>query len=292
MSSSEDEPEVTDLFTGGPEDDEPMSFFDHLTELRSRLIRAAIGIAVGFAVCWIFVDQLNAIIKTPLAEAWTAVGLEGAPQLQVLGVLDAFLTNVRIAVTAAIFVSAPIIFYQVWMFVSPGLYAREKRYVIPFAMTSAVMFLVGAAFCYKMVLPYATEWFLRFPLEQQDASNVQILPQYTFPDYTTYTTKLLLGFGLMFEFPLAVFFLAAAGLITHRTLLQHWKVAILLIFVASAFLTPPDPITLTFMAVPMVGLFFASVGVAYLVGKKNAEETALVPVDDESGTGDGPKKPG
>lgn len=275
----EDAPDA-DLFTDGPEDDQPMSFFDHLTELRMRLIRAALGVVAAFVLCWVFVDELNAIVKIPLRNAWNAVGLEGAPQLQVLGVLDAFLTNVRIAVTAAIFVAAPIIFYQLWMFVSPGLYTREKRYVIPFAATSAIMFLVGATFCYTMVLPYATEWFLRFPLEQQDASQVQILPQYTFPEYTTYTTKLLLGFGLMFEFPLAVFFLAAAGLITHRTLLRHWKVSILLIFVASAFLTPPDPITLTFMAVPMVALFFASVGVAYVVSKP-PPETALVAVDRE-----------
>ena len=110
--------------------------------------------------------------------------------------------------------------------------------------------------------------------DQQAVGRVQIISQYRFPDYIKYTTKLLIGFGLMFELPLVVFFLAVAGAITHRTLLRHWKISVLLIFVASAFLTPPDPITLTFMAVPMVALFFASVGVAYVVSKKHEEATA------------------
>lgn len=264
-----------------------MSFFEHLAELRMRLIRATMGLAAAFVVAWIFRMQLQALVNAPLFDAWQTLvaegKLSGPPKLQTLGVLDAFLTQVRIAVTAAIFLAGPVIFYQLWMFVAPGLYPSEKKLVVPFVATSAVMFVLGAAFCYEMVLPFATKWFLEYPLEEVDGSGVQVIPQYTFPDYTTYTTKLLLGFGLMFEMPLAVYFLAKVGLVTHKTLLRFWKVAVLVIFVASAFLTPPDPITLMFMAVPMTALFFLSVGVAYVVSKPKAtDETALVPAGSQT----------
>ena len=268
-----------DGMAAGPEGDQPMSFFEHLAELRRRLIHAAIGVVAAFALCWFFVLELQTLIHLPLADAWREVGLAGQPRVQTLGVLDSFLTQVRIAVTAAIFLAGPILFYQLWMFVAPGLYANEKRLVVPFAITSAVMFLLGAAFCYVAVLPYATRWFLEYPMTQADASGVAVVPQYTFPDYTKYTTKLLVGFGIMFELPLAVFFLAKAGIITHLTLIRYWKISVMAIVVASAFLTPPDPITLVFMAVPMLVLFAASIGVAYLVSKPQL--AALAELDAE-----------
>ncbi len=275
---------IPSVLAEGPDGDRPMSFFEHLAELRKRLIHATIGITLAFALAWVFRMDLQAIINAPLYDAWQKLAaqglLQGEPHLQTLGVLDAFLTQVRIAVTGALFLAAPILFYELWMFVAPGLYPSEKRLVVPFVATSAVMFALGAVFCYQAVLPYATEWFLKYPLEDSDGSGVMVIPQYTFPDYTTYTTKLLIGFGLMFEMPLAVFFLAKAGLVTHRTLLRFWKVAVLLIFVASALLTPPDPITLTFMAMPMTALFFISVGLAYMVTRSApTTETGLVPAD-------------
>jgi len=260
-----------DALPEGPEDDVAMSFFDHLTELRARLIRAALGLAVGVGIAAFYVRELQALLQRPLETAWAKLALGGKPTLQDIGVLDHLLTHIRIAVTAGIFLAAPVIFYQLWKFISPGLYKREKRYVIPFVVTSVVMFSLGAVFCYLMVLPYATKWFLEYPLDQDTVGGVQIISQYRFPDYIKYTTKLLIGFGLMFELPLIVFFLAAAGAITHKTLLRHWKISVLLIFIVSAFLTPPDPITLMFMAVPMVALFFASVGVAYVVSRKDED---------------------
>lgn len=264
----------------GPEGDVAMSFTDHIADLRKRLIRASLAIVGALVGCWSFVEYLRAIVNQPLSDAWARVGLEGKPTLQVLGVLDVFLTDVRIALTGAVFVAAPVIFYQLWMFISPGLYQREKRYVVPFVMTGAIMFAVGAVFCYTLVLPFATEWFLAYPSAEADGSGVRIAPQYSFPEYTTYTTKLLLAFGLIFEFPLAIFFMAAAGILTHRTLLQHWKISVLLIFIVAAVVTPPDPITLLLMAIPMVGLFFVSVGVAYLASKPHLEAAKRVSSSD------------
>ena len=259
----------------GPEGDRPMSFFEHLAELRARLMRAAIATVLGFGGAFFFVDKLEAVLFVPLTNAWARLELEGQPMLQNLGMLDAFLTDVRIALTFGLFFAGPVVFYQIWMFIAPGLYAKEKRLAVPFMLTSAVMFMGGAAFCYYAVFPFATQWFLEYSMRSSEASGgVSIVAQFTFSDYMKYATRLLLAFGVVFEFPLAIYFLARAGILTHKTLLRYWRISVLFIFVASALLTPPDPITLTLMAIPLCVMFFASVGVAYLVGKKHIEEQA------------------
>ncbi|MCB9717335.1 MAG: twin-arginine translocase subunit TatC [Myxococcales bacterium] len=268
-----------------------MSFFDHLTELRSRLMRAVGSVALGFAVCYAMVDQLTQLLLKPYRDAWwrvvdadmASLGYsrlpDTGPQLQNLTAFESVLTDISIALIGALFIAAPIIFYQIWMFISPGLYKREKRLVVPFAGTSALMFAAGAVFCFYLVLPVATEYLLTYPLNKdmggEDAKEaVRIIANYTYTDYIKYTTRLLLGFGLMFQFPLGVFFLAKAGIITHKTLLRHWKIMIVSFFIIGAFLTPPEPVSQVLMALPMCGLFFASIGIAYLVGKPERERMA------------------
>lgn len=275
-TDSEDSSESGDGFlTEGPDGDQPMSFFDHLADLRKRLLRSVIAVVIGFAVAWFFVKDLGHFLTVPLGEAWLQVeGLpEGKPQLQNLGVFDAFLVDIRIAVTASLFVSAPIVFYQTWMFVAPGLYAREKKVVVPFVATSAVMFIAGASFCFRFVIPIATKWFLEYPLDSQGVDAVvAIVPAYTYADYIKYVTRLLLAFGLVFEFPLAIYFLAKIGAVTHKTLIRHWKVSVVGAFVVGAFLTPPEPITQMLMALPMVAMYFGSIGVAYWASKPYREQ--------------------
>lgn len=268
-----------------PEDDVPMSFFDHLNELRKRLVRAALGIVVAFIACYIFVDELRTILLVPFYDSWQSVGLEGGAQLQALSALETFLTDLRITVIAAIFVAGPIVFYQLWMFIAPGLYRSERNLVVPFVATSAVMFLGGGVFCYYFVLPVATDFFLQYSLDTAGGS-VAIQPNFTYSSYVQYETRLLLGFGAMFEFPLGVFFLAKAGVITHKTLTRHWKLMTLVFFIAGALLTPPEPVTQVLMAAPMIGLYWASVGVAYIVSKDERErmerlESELAEMDDE-----------
>lgn len=270
-----------------PEDDVPMSFFDHLNELRKRLVRSAFGIVVAFIVCYVFVGQLRTIMLVPFYESWVSVGLEGQAQLQALSALETFLTDLRIAVIAAIFIAGPIVFYQMWMFIAPGLYRSERNLVVPFVATSAVMFLGGGVFCYYFVVPVATDFFLQYSLDTAagDAA-VSIKPNFTYQSYVQYETRLLLGFGAMFEFPLGVYFLTKAGVITHKTLLRHWKVMTLVFFVAGALLTPPEPVTQVLMAAPMIGLFWASVGVAFVVSKDEREridrlEAELAEMDDD-----------
>jgi len=271
----------------GPEDDVPMSFFDHLNELRKRLVRSAMGVVGAFVFCYIFVSELRTVLLVPFYDSWKSVGLEGAAKLQALSALETFLTDLRIAVIAAIFLAGPIVFYQLWMFIAPGLYRSERNLVVPFVATSAVMFAGGGIFCYFFVVPVATDFFLQYSLDTAAGNGtVEITPNFTYASYVQYETRLLLGFGAMFEFPLGVFFLAKAGIITHRTLLRHWKVMTLVFFVAGALLTPPEPVTQVLMAAPMIGLFWASVGVAYVVSKEEREridrlEAELAEMDDE-----------
>lgn len=262
-----------------------MSFFEHLGELRKRLIRAAIGLTVGVVLCYAFVDYLTQLILRPYKVAWTSVQerciADGAPclpdtgpQLINLTSFESVLTDLRIAIIGAIFLAAPVIFYQLWMFISPGLYDREKRMVVPFAVTSAVMFLMGAVFCYLLALPIATDYLLEYPLRKDIGDGVRIIASYTYVDYVQYSTRLLLGFGLMFEFPLAVYFLARAGIISHLTLLRHWRAMVVSFFIIGAILTPPDPITQILMALPMTALLGVSILVAYFVSKPQLAELA------------------
>ncbi len=272
MTASPSEPQrhdqvgAGDVLADGPEGDVPMSFWDHLAELRVRLMRAALGLLVGVVIGFWFVRELQSFLKAPLDRAWEQAGLPGRPALQALAVMDVFMTDVRVAVTAGIFVAAPVIFYQLWMFISPGLYSHEKKYVIPFVATSALMFTAGAAFCYAFVLPFSLEWLLAYPA-MQGSEQVDVVYQITVNSYVKDATKLLLAFGLVFEFPLAVFFLTVTGAITHRSLLRFWKLAVVIIFIVAGLLTPPEPVSQLMMAVPMVLLFFGSVGVAYVFSK-------------------------
>jgi sec-independent protein translocase protein TatC len=271
----------------GPEDDRPMSFFDHLAELRQRLVRASLSLVFGFVVSYVFIDDLTQMLLRPFGDAWRSVQAKcqvepgmtclasDTPRLQNLSPFESVMVDIRIALVFGLFIAAPVVFYQLWLFIAPGLYKREKKMVVPFAATSAVMFAIGGWFCYTFVLPVATEWLLEYGLRKDGGVDpVQILPEYTYSDHITYTTRLLLGFGLIFEFPLGVFFLSAAGVITHKTLIKHWRIMVLSFFIVAAFLTPPEPISQILMALPLCGLFGISIGVAYLVGKPERERLA------------------
>ena len=269
----------------GPEGDTPMSFWDHLAELRNRLVKAALGVALGVVACFIYATELREFLAAPLHKAWVAAGLGGKPELQVLAMMDAFMTDMRVAVTGGIFLSAPVGFYQFWMFIAPGLYAREKRFVVPFVATSVFMFLAGAAFCYYLVLPWTIQWLLSYT-QSTSGAETAVVYHLTLNDYIRDATKILVAFGAVFEFPLLVAFLSFAGVLTHKSLLRFWKISVVLIFIIAAFLTPPEPVSQLMMAFPMVILFFTSVGIAYLIDKSKtkarAAEADLARAEDEA----------
>ncbi|MBK7830077.1 twin-arginine translocase subunit TatC [Nannocystis sp.] len=276
----------------GPEGDTPMSFWDHLGELRSRLTRAALGVTVSVVLCFIYATELREFLAVPLHKAWVAANMPGKPVLQVLAMMDAFMTDMRVAMAGGIFLATPVLFYQFWMFIAPGLYAREKRYVIPFVATSVFMFLLGAAFCYYVVLPWTIQWLLSYTQSTSGAATA-VVYNLTLNEYIRDATKILVAFGVVFEFPLLIAFLAFAGVLTHRSLLRFWKISVVMIFIIAAFLTPPEPVSQLMMAFPMVGLFFASVGIAYLIDKSKAKARALLARADEPDPADdaGPRPP-
>ncbi len=166
------------------------------------------------------------------------------------------------------------------MFISPGLYRKEKRFAIPFVAASVAMFLLGASFCYLLVLPWTIQWL--FGYTQSSAADTPVIYNLTLNDYIRDTTKILVAFGSVFEFPLLAAFLSAAGVIDHMTLLRFWKVAVVIMFVIAAFLTPPEPVSQMMMAVPMILLFFLSVGIAYVLSRphRRARDELLARIDE------------
>jgi sec-independent protein translocase protein TatC len=290
MSGKRDLGNGLDGFAEGPEGDTPMSFFDHLGELRIRMFRALLGVVVGFAISFVYIGDLLKLLRRPLEHAWANANLPGHPTLQVLEIQGALMVDLRVGIVAGIFIGAPIIFWQLWQFVSPGLYRHEKRFVIPFVALSVLMFLLGAAFAYLVVLPFAIQWLLEYPrgglvselmARYELVSSAEVAYQLELSNYVTGATRILLVFGIIFELPMLVAFLAKAGVVTHTLLLRFWRVAVLAIFVIAGFLTPPEPVTQLMMAVPMTLLYFLSVGVAYVLNPPSQHPPEPEPVADD-----------
>ncbi|MBS6828963.1 MAG: twin-arginine translocase subunit TatC [Desulfovibrio sp.] len=236
-----------------------MSLMDHLGELRVRLVRCCIAVGLGFLACWAVVDPIFNALVDPLL----AVLPKGSHAIYTT-LPEGFFTRMYIAFVAGVFVSSPVIFYQVWSFIAPGLYEEEKRYIIPVAVLSALFFMAGGAFCYFVVFPYAFSFFVSFATE-----SIVAMPKVS--DYLGFVLKLILAFGLIFEMPLFAFFLARMGLITATMMRKARRYAILAIFVVAAILTPPDVVSQLLMACPMLVLYELSILVAATFGRKKAK---------------------
>jgi sec-independent protein translocase protein TatC len=240
----------------GPESDVRMSLTEHLGELRTRLIRALAATAVGFALAYGWAAELVAFLVRPLVAQGLAVDVIGT------GVTDAFFTKLKVSAIAGIFIASPVIFFQAWRFVAPGLYAREKRIALPFSVAATCFFVAGAAFCYELVFPVAFRFFL------EQFASIALGPQIRISEYLTFASRMLLAFGVTFELPVASFFLARVGIITHRTLIDSARYAVVVIFVVAAVLTPgPDVASQLLMAAPLLALYVLSIGVAWAFGR-------------------------
>ena len=238
-------------------DDRPMPLTEHLEELRSRLLRGLVAIAVAALACYAVIDALLAFLLAPL----NAVG--GKDMMIIgTGVAEAFFTKIKVAVIAGIFLSSPVLFYQIWLFVAPGLYEHERRYVLPFVAFATFFFVSGATFCYALVFPTAFAFFVN----QYEASG--IAPLIRVSEYLSFSSRMLLAFGATFELPVFTFFFARLGLVTHRQMVSYWRYAILGAFVIAAILTPgPDVASQLLMAAPLLVLYVASIGVAKVFGR-------------------------
>jgi len=232
-----------------------MSLFGHLQDLRKRLTRCAIAMLVGFLGCYAFAGKLLKILMQPMLDA-----LKQSHFIYTLPT-EAFFTEMKIAFVAGIFACSPYIFYQVWQFVAPGLYSHERRWIIPIAFFSALCFTTGALFGYFVVFPFGFEFFASYT-----SDFLVFTPK--LDEYLDFVLKLLFAFGIVFELPLFIFFLAKLGIVTHVGLRAKRKYAILGSFVIAAALTPPDAISQTMMAVPLCVLYEVGIWMAYFFGKK------------------------
>ena len=251
-----------------PEDDVQMGFFQHLSELRRRLVRALLGVLVGTAVGWGFKEEILDFLLAPMILAWHQLGL-GEPKIHFANPIDPFVAYLKIAIVGGILVAAPWIFWQVWGFIAPGLYRRERYLAIPFVFFSTVCFVGGAAFGYGVVFPLGFETFLGFA-GSLPGGEVSLQPTIMIGEYLSFSTRLLFAFGIVFEVPVVITFLAAAGIVNWRQLLSFSRWWILVAAVLAAMLTPPDVASQMMMLVPLVVLYFLSVGIAFLIGEKRA----------------------
>jgi sec-independent protein translocase protein TatC len=239
-------------------EDEKLPFTSHLEELRKRLITAFIAIGVGFVIAYGFKERLFNILVQPL----TKVMKEGETLIYT-GLPEAFFTYLKVAFLTGLMVASPIILYQFWMFVAPGLYKKERSMMIPIVILSSFFFIGGALFGYFVVFPWGFKFFLGFATE-----TIRPLP--SMKEYFGFSAKLLLAFGLVFELPIVLTFMAKLGLVSVEFLKKNRKYALLLFFAGAAILTPPDVITQVMMALPLMVLYEVSIIGAKIFGKKKA----------------------
>jgi sec-independent protein translocase protein TatC len=240
-----------------------MSLMEHLDELRKRIVHSAIYLAIGFFVSWFFHERLVGFIQAPLNRIGKSMVFTHP--------MDPLNLDLQVALVAGAILSSPFILYQVWLFIAPGLYQRERRFVWPFMGATIALFLGGAAFGYFYVLPGALK-ILIVDFGHNFTSMV------TIEDYTGFFRSIILGLGISFELPILIFFLAMFGIVSPKFLWKNIRYAILAVFIIAAIICPsPDPWTMCIYAVPMLALYLIGIGVAWWVhpSRKKAKEAVV-----------------
>lgn len=249
---------ATSSSPGEPDAELPkMSFLDHLEELRKRLLVSLIAVAVGFLACWAFAEPIFGKLQEPLTKF-----LPPGDKLAYTRLTAPFFLYMKVAFFAGLFLAAPVVLLQLWLFIAPGLYKRERRLAAPFIISGTLFFLLGGYFGFRFLLPATCSFFVE--------TGKQFKQMVTVDDYFSFASVIILACGLVFETPIIIFFLARLGIVTPAFLMQKFKWAVVLSFVVAAIVTPtPDMVTQAALAVPMILLYLIGVGVAYLFGKKH-----------------------
>jgi sec-independent protein translocase protein TatC len=225
----------------------------HLAELRKRLAYSVLAVIVLFGVSFLFYEPILEWMKQPLIDA-----MPKDTGMIATGVAEAFFTALKVAFFSGLMLALPIIFWQFWLFVAPGLYENEKKYVIPFVFAATLMFVMGASFAYYIVVPFGFEFLVNF-----GNTIVTVTPR--IGEYVSFFTKIMIGFGISFELPVITFFFAVLGLVDDESLKGFFKYAVVIIFVVASLLTPPDVLTQLLMAGPMILLYGVSILIARMV---------------------------
>ena len=242
-----------------------MTLFEHLAELRRRLIISMVAIGAGFAVAWTWVEDIFLFILEPLKQAAPDIDMA---TMNYKDLTEPFFVLLKTALVAGIFFAIPVILWQIWKFIVPALYEHERKLAIPFVFIATMFFLGGSSFCYYFVMPYGFNFLFLF---SQSVGN----PTLMMSEHYDLAVKLLLAFGAIFEMPVVAMFLSALGVITHHTLIKHWRVSVVGSFIFAAILTPPDVGTQVAMAIPLVILYGVSIGVAYFFTKRRERREQL-----------------
>jgi sec-independent protein translocase protein TatC len=250
-----------------PERDVKMTIWEHLEELRKRIIKAAAGVLVTTIVAWAFRTELLAWLVMPYQRTWLAK-FDKPLVLQTLAPADAFLGYLELSLTAGIVGAAPIIFYQLWSFIAPGLYKKEKRLIVPFVLFSTILFLSGVAFAYYVAFPFTFNYFLSLLGEVR--KGVELTQIVTLEFFLDFATRFLLAFGAVFELPLFIAFLVLANIVTPKQLLKFGRWATVLAFALGAVVTPgPEVTSQIAVSGALIGLYFLSIPIAYLLKPRN-----------------------
>jgi sec-independent protein translocase protein TatC len=250
--------------SGDDEDPEPfddpgskMSFLEHLDELRKRLIYVVYSLIAGCVISYIFIGKIFDFIMKPMQQILPPGGF-----LQYTAGPDPFMLYVKIGFLAGIFISSPLILWQLWKFIAPGLYSHEKKFAIPFVLMSTTFFVAGGLFAHYVAFPWTWQFFASFQTDY-----MRFVPK--IDEAFSMYTKMILGFGAIFEMPTLVLFLARMGVVTGQFLLKYFKYAFLAIFIIAAVISPgTDMMSQVMMAVPMLGLYIISIGIAFLFQKR------------------------
>ncbi len=238
-----------------------MTLLEHLEELRRRIAWSIAVVIVGFFLCWGFAEKIFALLARPITRF-----LPPGDKLAFTGLIDPFMLYMKVALLAGIFVASPVVLYQVWLFVAPALYRRERRAVLPFIFITTVFFLAGGYFGWAIAFPMVCQFLLSVGKGFRQVITIN--------EYFSMASKVILGLGLVFELPALIFLLARLGVVTHRFLLKYFRYAILIIFIVAAIITPtPDIPTQCVFALPMIGLYLIGVLVAWMFGKKPVPES-------------------
>ena len=239
-----------------------MSFLEHLEELRRRIFYSLIGIAVGFFICFYYHDLIYNAMDRPLVQALAAH--HETTKLIYLNPIDPFNLYVKLALIAGLFLASPWILYQVWLFIAPGLYKRERKYIIPFVLLTSALFISGGVFAYAFAFPMVLNFLIGYA--QQFAAFPEI------NEYFNLFATVVLGTGLVFELPILILFMAILGIVNSRFLLRNFRYAVLIVFIIAAVITPTSDITtMVVFAAPMLVLYILSIGLAYLFGKERRQ---------------------
>jgi sec-independent protein translocase protein TatC len=258
------EPPLLEGYTPAPTADESrMPLLEHLKELRGRLIRCAIAIGAGFLIAYFAADWLFAALTWPLRSA-----AHGRNVLLIgTGVGEAFFTKMKVALIAGLFLASPMVFYEIWKFIAPGLYESERRMAKPFVTFATLFFVAGGYFCWAVVFKIGYAFFLA------QYESIGVTPTIRISEYLAFSSKLLIAFALTFEMPIFAFFLTRLGMIDYRMMIRYFRYAVLAIFIVAVALTPPDMISPFLLAIPLLLLYGLSIVVSYSFRAEAAQKT-------------------